>query len=165
MEIAVYNKGFIKIKPHHLLDFLYDLAIDYSHENEDNPYGSNNGILCWAFIHGYIKKIEFTPYIDDICAPCKKIVNGKCTDLFDEDTTKLYGERLKNDFNYNLDIKLNVSLPDVFKFNEVQNTIDVLKMMQKLLSEDIVDLYLWKRPLRYKKTQEGISKAIAIYDI
>ena len=42
--------------------------------------------------------------------------------------------------------------------------LDILKEMQKVITEDIVNLYLWKRPDRYKKTLEGIAKAIEIYN-
>ncbi|MCQ3035311.1 MAG: hypothetical protein MJ248_03750 [Bacilli bacterium] len=164
MNLDILNNEFILIKPHHLLDYLYDLAIDYDHEGEVNVYGSYNGVLCQAFFQGLIKRIKFTPYIDDICKPCKNIVNGRCIDTFDDTTTKLYGQRYKNEFNYELDIKLNSALPNLFKFNEAQNMLDILKEMQKVITEDIVNLYLWKRPDRYKKTLEGIAKAIEIYN-
>lgn len=164
MELNDIDQNSILIKPHHLLDYLYDLAINYTHEDEINFYGNNNGILCRAFIKGLIKKITFTPFADDICRPCKKLINGqKCSDTFDEVTTKAYGINSKDEFNYQLDIKLNTALPDLFKFDIEQATIDVLYKMQKALTEDIINLYLWKRPERYKKTLEGIVKAIEIY--
>ena len=164
MELEILKKGYLLIKPHHLLDYLYDLAINYTHEGEVNNYGSNNGVLCLAFIKGLTFKVKFTPYVDDICAPCKNLIDGnRCVDFFDDETTKNYGFRYKNDFNYQLDIKLNKALPDLFNFNEIQNMVDVLFRMKETLTEEIVDLYLWKRPDRYKNTYLGINKAIEIY--
>lgn len=164
MELEILNKGYIYIKPHHLLDYLYDLAINYTHENEPNNYGSNNGILCLAFIKGLIKRIKFTLLADDICKPCKNLVDGKrCKDFFDDETAKSYGFKYKNDFNYQLDVQLNAALPNVFKFDVEQKMIDVLKQLKENITEEVIDLYLWKRPDRYKKTLEGISKAIEIY--
>lgn len=158
------NSEYMLIKPHHLLDYLYDLAVDFDHEHEVNYTGSNNGILCIAFCKGQIRKIKFTPFVDDICKPCKNLLNDKkCSDTFDEATTKAYGTISKHEFNYQLDMKLNAALPKLFQFDEVKNTIDVLYELQKYLTEEIVDLYLWKRPSRYKNTLKGIAKAIELY--
>lgn len=164
MELDTFNKDYYLIKPHHLLDFLYDLAINYTHEGEENPYGSNNGVLCLLFIKGFLKKIKFTPNTDDICKPCKNLLNGElCLDKFDDKTTELYGYRSKHEFNYNLDIKLNNCLPHIFRFDIEQNMIDVLHLLENCLTKSIVDLYLWERPERYKKTTEGIVRAIETY--
>jgi len=38
------EKTILKIKPHHFLDFLYDLAVDNRHD-EPNPNENNNGKL------------------------------------------------------------------------------------------------------------------------
>ena len=135
MQSKFENIDSILIKPHHLLDFLYDLAVNFDHEHEVNYYGSNNGLLCIEFSKGLLKKIKFTPYADDICKPCKNLLNGeKCLDVFDEETTKLYGCNSKNDFNYALDIKLNAALPNIFQFEEAKNTIDVLYELEKFLT-------------------------------
>ena len=156
------NKAY-KIKPHHFLDFLYDLAVNNRHE-EPNPNANRNGELCRFFIDGKLTKIIFTPEVDDICKPCKSLVNGqKCNQFFDDETTAYYGFRYKNDFNYQLDIKLNKALPHVFIFDEEQQMIDVLKKLDKHLTEDIINLYLWKRDERIKNTYDGIKKAIKIY--
>ena len=152
------------LKPHHFLDWLYDLAVNFDHEHEVNYYGSNNGILCIAFSKGEMKKIKFTPYVDDICKPCKNLINEKrCSDTFDEETTKAYGTSSKHEFNYNLDMKLNAALPKIFQFEEAKNTIEILRELEKHLTQEIIDLYLWKRPDRYKLTLKGIAKAIELY--
>ena len=164
MQNNPLNNKYILIKPHHFLDYLYDLAVNFDHEHEINYYGSNNGMLCTAFQKGQLKKIKFTPFVDDICKPCKNLKDtGKCTDIFDEITTKAYGTNSKHEFNYQLDIKLNAALPNIFQFEEVRNTIDVLYELEKFLTEEIVNLYLWKRPERYEKTMLGIAKAIKLY--
>ena len=71
--------------------------------------------------------------------------------------------RYKQDFNYQLDIKLNNALPNIFIFDEKQKMIDVLMMLQEKLTDDIINLYLWKRENRIKNTFIGIQKAIEIY--
>ena len=153
----------LKIKPHHFLDYLYDLATDNRHD-EPNPWENRNGELCRDFMDGKVNKIVFTPDVDDICKPCKKLKNDKdCTDFFDEETTKYYGYHFKKDFNYNLDIKLNAALPDIFVFEKEQNILDVLKNLKLYLTNEIINLYLWKRPEREKNTFLGIDKAIEIY--
>ena len=153
----------LKIKPHHLLDYLYDLAINNRHD-EPNITGSRNGELCRDFMDGKVDKIIFTPFVDDICKPCKKLENGvKCTDIFDDETTKYYGYRSKHDFNYQLDIKLNEALPNVFVFEKEQDISEVLEQLKRYLTNDIINLYLWKRPDREKNTFSGIEKALTIY--
>ena len=155
-------KNTLKIKPHHLLDYLYDVAINNRH-NEPNPAGNANGKLCRDFMDGKFDKIIFTPFLDDICEPCKFLVENKCIQTFDDETTKNYGFRNKNDFNYQLDIKLNTALPDVFRFEVEQDIIDVLKKLKEKLSAEIINLYLWQRENRVKNTFIGIDKAIDIY--
>ena len=50
------KQDYILIKPHHFLDFLYDLAINDRH-NEPNLSGNANGELCRAFMDGKLAKI------------------------------------------------------------------------------------------------------------
>lgn len=150
------------IKPHHFLDFLYDLAINNRHD-EENPNENANGELCRAFMDGKISKIKFTPFVDDICRPCKCLIDNRCIQTFDEVTTKDYGTRYKNDFNYQLDIKLNEALPEIFQFDKEQEMIVVLKSLKERLTEEVINLYLWKRENRVSNTFLGIEKAIEIY--
>lgn len=157
------GKNSITIKPHHFLDYLYDLATNNRHD-EPNPNGNANGELCRDFMDGKLSKITFTPLVDDICRPCNQLdERQRCIQFFDDKTTQFYGFRYKQDFNYNLDIKLNEALPDIFIFDKEQNMIDVLKALQKTLTDKIIDLYLWKRPNRRKNTFLGIKKAIELY--
>ena len=158
------NKDYYSIKPHHFLDYLYELGIGYRHEDEVNVYGSNNAELCRKFSDGEMRAIKFTPFVDDICRPCKKLENGeRCTDLFDDETTKLYGVRNKQDFNYRLDIKLNEALPEIFDFDRVWDMSELLYELEKNLTEDIIGLYKWQRPERTVKTFEGIRKGKTLY--
>ncbi|MBO4573361.1 MAG: hypothetical protein J5762_06345 [Clostridia bacterium] len=160
------NEEYFQIKPHHFLDYLYDLGVDYRHDDEINVFGSNNGELCRAFIDGKMTKIRFTPFVDDICRPCKKLAEGvRCIDVFDDDTTLYYGFRYKNDFNYQLDMKLNSALPDVFCFDKVWDMIDLLSELEKRLTAEIIDLYKWRRPERVEKTFSGIEKGKKIYSL
>ena len=156
------NAVILKIKPHHFLDFLYDLAINNRHD-EENPNGNRNGELCRDFMDGKLTKIIFTPFVDDICAPCNQLKENRCIQSFDDETTKNYGFRFKNDFNYNLDLKLNKALPDIFAFDKVQDTINVLTLLNEKLNDEIINLYLWRREERAKNTFIGINKAIKIY--
>lgn len=152
----------LTIKPHHFLDYLYDLGIDNRHE-EPNPNGNANGELCRAFMDGKVKKIIFTPLVDDICRPCSQLVKEKCIQYFDDETTYSYGFKYKNDFNYYTDLLLNNTLPKIFIFDKEQKILDVLLELEKHLTEEIINLYLWKRPDRVKNTFLGIKKAIEIY--
>lgn len=156
------NAVILKIKPHHFLDFLYDLAINNRHD-EENPNGNRNGELCRDFMDGKLTKIIFTPFVDDICAPCNQLKENRCIQSFDDETTKNYGFRFKNDFNYDLDLKLNKALPDIFVFDKVQDTINVITLLNEKLTDEIINLYLWKREERIKNTFIGIKKAIKIY--
>lgn len=158
------SRKYFLLKPHHFLDYLYDLGVDYRHDGEENPNGNKNAELCRMFIDGKIDKIRFTPFVDDICMPCKKLANGKrCVDYFDDETTLYYGYRYKNDFNYQLDLKLNEVLPDVFDFDKVWDMFEVLSELEKTLTKEIVGLYKWQRPERIEKTFLGIKKGIEIY--
>lgn len=158
------NKEFYQIKPHHFLDYLYDLGIGYRHDGENNVSGNMNGELCRKFSDGEMKKIKFTPFVDDICRPCKKLAGGvRCTDYFGDETTLYYGFRYKNDFNYQLDIQLNAALPQVFCFEKVWNTCDLLCELEKRLTDDIILLYKWHRENRLENTFIGIKKGQIIY--
>ena len=162
--IFANDDNFVRIKPHHFLDYLYDLGIDYRHEGEGNPNGNKNAELCQDFIDGKVDKIKFTPFVDDICRPCKKLADGKrCVDYFDDETTLNYGFRYKNDFNYQLDIKLNEALPDVFDFDRVWDTFELLSELEKKLTKEIIELYKWQREARVEKTFYGIKKGKTIY--
>lgn len=152
------------IKPHHFLDFLYDFAVGDRHEHEENVYGSNNAALCRAFMDGEMKYIRFTPFVDDICAPCRKLAEHKrCTDYFDDATTLYYGFRYKNDFNYQLDLKLNRALPEVFDFDRTFAMAELLPLLKANLTEEIIGYYLWNRENRNRNTFLGIEKAMLIY--
>ena len=154
----------VLIKPHHFLDYLYDLGIGYRHDDEINFNGNRNGELCRKFIDGEMKKIKFTPFVDDICRPCKKLVEGKrCIDYFDDETTLYYGFRYKNDFNYQLDLKLNAALPDVFCFDKIWDMSELLLVLKKNLTEEVIGLYKWDRPDRAENTFSGIEKGELIY--
>ena len=158
------NKEYVLIKPHHFLDYLYDLGIDNRHMGEDNPNGNKNAELCRMFIDGKIDRIRFTPFVDDVCRPCKKLADGvRCVDYFDDETTLYYGYRYKNDFNYQLDLKLNEVLPDVFDFDEIRDTYEVLCILHRSLTEQIIKLYKWDRTERAKYTFMGIEKGIIKY--
>ena len=157
------KNGVLLIKPHHFLDFLYDLAINNRHD-EPNPNENANGELCRAFMDGEFKTIIFTPFVDDICRPCKCLINGEtCNQSFDEKTSKKYGIKSKNDFNYQLDIKLNAALPHIFVFHQEQNIINVLELLNKNLNDETINLYPWDLPNRVQNTYLGINKAIKIY--
>ena len=155
---------YVQIKPHHFLDFLYDLGADYRHEDEINLSMNDNAKLCRAFMDGKMPKIKFTPFVDDICRPCKKLADGvRCIDVFDDETTLFYGFRYKNDFNYQLDIRLNAALPEVFRFDKIWRAYDLLSQLEKGLTAEIVNLYKWQRPQRVEMTFSGIEKGKKIY--
>lgn len=163
-EKEILEKGYILIKPHHFLDYLYDLAVGDRHEEEANPFSNNNGLLCRMFMDGKLKRLRFTPFVDDICYPCKKLADHKrCTDFFDDATTLYYGFRYKNDFNYQLDLKLNAALPEIFCFDREFGMAKLLTLLKENLTGEIIGYYLWNREKRIENTFIGIEKALSIY--
>lgn len=164
MENIITERGYTLIKPHHFLDFLYDLAIDYRHEGEEKFFTNYNAQLCRMFFDGKMTKVKFTPFVDDICYPCDKLADHKrCTDYFDDETTLFYGFRYKNDFNYQLDLKINAALPHVFDFDRVFDMSELLPLLKNNLTNEVIEYYLWKRKNRDEYTFVGIDKAISIY--
>lgn len=158
------DRDYALIKPHHFLDYLYDMAVNERHETEENKFGNDNGLLCRMFMDGQMPKIKFTPFVDDICYPCSKLVDHKrCTDFFDDETTLYYGFRYKNDFNYQLDLKLHRALPDIYDFDRVWDMAEVLELLKANLTGEIIGWYLWDRPQRVENTFIGIDKALAVY--
>lgn len=159
MRYDCFSDKYLTIKPHHFLDFLYDLGSNFIYEGE-NVYGNNNALLSEMFKRGCFKNIKFTPGVDDICKPCKNLKNGYCLDVFDEETTKKYNTNSKHEFNYALDIRLNKELPDIFIFDKVQSLYDVLIKLIASLTKEIISLYLWERPNRVEMTFIGIENAL-----
>jgi len=161
MKLMHPNEYYL-LKPHHFLDYLYELSL-HNEMTDSNIYGNNNSSLFKLFADGELTKIKFTKYVDDICYPCNKLKDNRCQDVFDEQTAKYYQTEFKNDFNYDLDVKLNNALPAVFNFDKVNDTIDILSALKHALTSEIIDLYKWKRPDRIQNTLIGIDKAIKIY--
>jgi len=152
------------IKPHHFLDLLYDFSVNDRHIGEINNFGNNNAFLSNCLQDGEFTTVIFTPFVDDICSPCKNLVEGgRCIDYFDDETTLYYGFRYKNDFNYQLDLKLNKALPNIFCFDKSWNILDLLYALKDNLKDEIIELYKWNRENRNENTFIGINKAIELY--
>ena len=41
------EKDYTLIKPHHFLDYLYDMGIDYRHEDEVNNFGIDKALAIY----------------------------------------------------------------------------------------------------------------------
>lgn len=73
--------GYIKIKPHHLLDVLklHGKGIEKFVPAPD--FGHDFYRVANEIVNGEVSKFVFTRDCDDICGPCKYSKDGKCSDF------------------------------------------------------------------------------------
>ena len=69
-------------KPHHFLDFLYEMAENNGVFELFSPYGHVMGHYGNLLAAGKIDTVSFTAGADDPCKPCQKLREGICTDIF-----------------------------------------------------------------------------------
>ena len=72
----------ITVKPHHFLDYIYEMA---AYNGEINPVmasGSNYGYIGTLIAAGKIDSVSFTTGADDPCSNCRNLLDGICQDQF-----------------------------------------------------------------------------------
>jgi len=146
-------------KPHHFLDLLHEIAENNGVFPPSLPGGhvmNDYGNLLAA---GKIDTVSFTPGADDPCKPCKKLVNGICTDIFDPATAALYGVDHKYDYNRKLDLLFEQTLPDIFAFDQEKSIDAVYALLREKLTPEII-LLNWPRENRVSLTLRGLEMAI-----
>jgi len=87
----------MRLRPHHLLDIIaqYGAGTPFT----PSTYGHAVHTVAAAVIADTGLSIEFVVDADDICAPCKHLVAGRCDDVL----SRLDPPILKQDYNDDLD--------------------------------------------------------------
>ncbi len=84
----------LRIRPHHFLDIIRDFGAGVVHEPY-LPYGHNVHLVAAWLRDGHDIMLEIVIGVDEICRPCRKLVEGRCTD-----TTVKQGRKIsKQDYN------------------------------------------------------------------
>lgn len=146
-------------KPHHFLDFLYEIAENNGVFSEVSPSGHLMGCFGNLLAAGKIDTVTFTSGADDPCKPCCKLKDGICTDRFDAATTARYGTDSKYEFNKALDLLFAETLPDIFSFDRERSIDDVYAYLLAHLTPEII-LKNWPRDNRAELTMQGLAMAI-----
>ena len=146
-------------KPHHFLDFLYEIAENNGVFSEESPSGHLMGYYGNLLAAGKIDTVTFTSGADDSCNPCRKLKDGICTDRFDAATTARYGTDSKYEYNKSLDLQFAALLPDIFSFDCERSIDEVYAYLQKHLTPEII-LKNWPRNHRVEYTMQGLAMAM-----
>ena len=146
-------------KPHHFLDFLYEMAENGGTFETEHPYGHIMGYYGNLLSAGKIDSVTFTTAADDPCKPCKNLVDGICMDVFSKAEAELYGFARKYDNSMKLDTDIERALPDVFAFETERNIDHIYGMLKEKLTPEII-LLNWPRPNRVELTFKGLEMAI-----
>ena len=146
-------------KPHHFLDFLYEMAENGGTFETEHPYGHIMGYYGNLLSAGTIDSVTFTTAADDPCKPCKNLVDGICMDVFSREEAELYGFARKYDNSMKLDTDIERALPEVFSFEKERSIDEVYALLQEKLTPDII-LLNWPRENRVELTYHGLKMAI-----
>ena len=156
MEVQVMHAAF---KPHHFLDFLYEMAENGGVFETANPFGHVMGKYGNLLAAGKIDSVTFTSGADDPCIPCRNLVDGICMDVFSKEEAELYGFARKYDNSMKLDTDIARALPKVFSFETERSIDQVYKILKEMLTPEII-LLNWPRPNRVELTYKGLEMAI-----
>jgi hypothetical protein len=90
----------MRLRPHHLLDIItqYGAGVPF----HPHPYGHAVHTVAEAVLADPDVTIEFVVGADDICAPCKHLIEGRCDDVL----SQLDPPLSKQDYNDDLDRRL-----------------------------------------------------------
>lgn len=146
-------------KPHHFLDLLYEMAENNGHFETYAPTGQQMGYYGNLLSAGEIDTVVFTTAADGPCAPCKKLIDGICSDGLTPDTTARCGFTRKYDYNMKMDTDLIGALPAVFTPGQARSLDEVLAQLQQKLTPEII-LLNWPRENRVELTYHGLEMAI-----
>ena len=146
-------------KPHHFLDFIYEMAENNGVFDTYSPYGHVMGYYGNLLSAGKIDTVSFTSGADDACKPCKKLADGICTDVFSAEVAARYGVDRKYDYNMKLDLAFAAALPEIFSFDTERSIDEVYAMLRDKLTPEII-LLNWPRDNRVELTLTGLDMAI-----
>ena len=146
-------------KPHHFMDFLHEMAENNGTFDTFSPYGHVMGYYGNCLSAGEIDTVVFTCGADDACKPCRKLVDGICTDVFDAATAARYQCDRKYDYNRGLDLAFEQALPEIFSFDTERSIDDVYAQLKELLTPEIIQLN-WPRENRVELTMKGLEMAM-----
>ena len=146
-------------KPHHFLDFLYEIAENNGVFSEESPTGHAMGYYGNQLSAGNIDTVTFTPDADSPCYPCQKLKDGICTDTFSAEVAARYGTDRKYVYNRRLDMAFHEALPDIFVFDEERSIDEVYALLSEQLTAEII-LLNWPRDNRVELTLRGLAMAI-----
>ena len=151
----------ITVKPHHLLDYLAEL-VEFNGVFPPAPHsGSDYFRIGNLLADGEIDAVTFTKDADDPCGPCKKLVDGICTDAFTTPEAIAFNEGFtrKYDYNMKMDTDLEQALPCVFACGQERSIDEVFALLTEKLTPEII-LLTWKKKNRVENTYKGLDMAI-----
>jgi hypothetical protein len=72
----------MRLRPHHLLDIItqHGAGVPFT----PSPYGHAVHTVAESVLADPDQEIEFVVGTDDICAPCRHLVNGRCDDVLSQ---------------------------------------------------------------------------------
>lgn len=149
------------IKPHHFLDYMYEMAAYNGQFNPVTPSCSLYGYYGTLIATGKIDTVVFTTGADDACQNCIKLIDGLCTDEFTTPEVIAFnkGFTRKYDYNMKMDMDLIEALPSVFSPNQERSIDEIYAMLLEKLTPEII-LLNWDRENRVELTFKGIEMAI-----
>ena len=148
-----------KFKPHHFLDFIYEMAENGSVFDTYSPYGHIMGYYGNLLSAGKIDTVSFTTGADDACAPCKNLADGICQDTLASADTARHGFTRKYDYNMKLDLDFIAALPEIFTPDREISIDRVYATLKEKLTPEII-LLNWEREKRVELTLKGLDMAI-----
>ena len=89
------------IKPHHFLDYMYEMA---AYDGQMNPVmanGSDYGYYGTLIGAGKIDTVAFTTGADDPCGHCRNLVDGICQDQFTTPEAIAFNKGFTRKYDYN----------------------------------------------------------------
>ena len=127
------------VKPHHLLDYLAEI-VEFDGVFPDSTFaGSDYFRFGNLLVAGKIDTVTFTKDADDPCGPCKKLVDGICTDAFTTPEAIAFnkGFTRKYDYNMKMDTDLEQALPCVFTCGQERSIDEVFALLKEKLRKQV----------------------------
>ena len=147
----------ILIKPHHFIDIIKLYGAGLNHFTPDERFGHDFYRIGNMILSDKDVKLSFTIDSDDICKPCKCLIDNKCSDFMSngflykskEEWNKIIDKRL---INY-LDIQEDINL----------SSEEFCEIIQLKLTDNIIKRIWSERPKeetvkRIKFLKKGVLK-------
>ena len=116
----------IVIKPHHLIDIIKLYGAGVEHFVPDELYQHDFYKVANLMIENLDTELQFTIYGDDICRPCNRFKDSRCSDPLDH----IRGYHCKDSYNQALDSRL------INQLKLDQNAIYTAREFIEILSSD-----------------------------